>query len=120
MMPIAPPPRKSGFPIWVLIPIAIGLCGIVSFLAIWQFLTPSEHITSVAYSDFLVEVRAGHVEEISVHDRDYRFRTHREGGQGGQGSLVRHTVGPVADQALVNSLKPDDPNLPPPKIYFEK
>ncbi len=117
MMPIAPPPRKSRFPLWILIPIAIVLCGFVAFVTLWQFLAPREHITTVAYSDFLAEVHAGHVEQISVRDREYRFRTRPEGGQA---SVVREAVGPVADQALVSSLKPDDPSLPPPKIYFER
>ena len=117
MMPIAPPPQpKQKFPVWILIPIAIGLCAIFTFLAIWQFLTPSERRVPVAYSDFISEVHAGRVDEIRIRDREITFRVHDSQGR----YTMKETTGPIPDQALVESLKPTDPNLPLPKVYFEK
>jgi len=34
--------------------------------------------------------------------------------------VTKETIGPIPDQALVDSLKPADPSLPLPKVYFEK
>jgi cell division protease FtsH len=117
MMPIAPPPRpKERFPIWILIPIGVAMCALFSFLAIWQFLTPAERRVPVAYSDFMAEVRAGRVDEIRIRDREIRYRVHDSSGR----IVTKETVGPIPDQALVVSLKPDDPSLPPPKVLFEK
>ncbi|HSO40225.1 MAG TPA: ATP-dependent metallopeptidase FtsH/Yme1/Tma family protein [Labilithrix sp.] len=117
MMPIAPPPQpRQKSPIWILIPIGAAICAIVSFLAIWQFLTPGERRVPVAYSEFLAEVHAGHVDEIRIHDREVTFRIHDSSGR----VVTKETIGPIPDQALVASLKPDDPSLPLPKVYFEK
>jgi ATP-dependent Zn protease len=79
-------------------------------------LTPSERVVPVAYSDFLQEVHAGRVEEIRIKNREIRFRLRGTDGR----SPTRETIGPVPDQALVDSLKPDDPSAPLPKISFEK
>ncbi len=115
MMPIAPPPRPKQ-KVWILIPIGVVLCALFSFLAIWQFLTPAERKVRVAYSDFIAEVHAGRVDEIRIRDREVTFRVHDSSGR----VTTKETVGPVPDQALVASLKPDDPNLPLPKVFFEK
>lgn len=117
MMPIAPPPQpKQKFPVWVLIPIGVGICALVTFLAIWQFLTPAERRVQAAYSDFITDVRAGRVEEIRIRDREFTYRVHDSSGA----VVTKETIGPIPDQALVASLKPDDPNLPLPKVFFEK
>jgi cell division protease FtsH len=117
MMPIAPPPRpKEKLPLWILIPIGAAICLLVSFLAIWQFLTPAERKVPVAYSDFITEVHAGRVEEIRIRDREITFRVHDSSGR----VVTKETIGPIPDQALIVSLKPDDPNLPLPKVFFEK
>jgi cell division protease FtsH len=94
----------------------------VMFLAIWQFLSPTDRRVQASYSDFLADVRAGRVEEIRIHDRDvdYRIRRSDAAPAGSAGQQIRHTVGPVPDQAFLDSLKPADPNQPPPKIVFEK
>lgn len=121
MMPIAPPPQPpSRFPRWAFFPIAfvIVVFALGIFLGIWQFLTPAERKLPVAYSDFLAEVHAGHVDEIRIHDREITFRVHDPSNPTRR--IVKETVGPIPDQALVASLKPDDPNLPLPKIFFEK
>ena len=86
------------------------------FLAIWQFLTPAERVVPVAYSDFLEEVHAGKVAEIRIRNREIRYRLRTGDGH----SPTRETIGPVPDQALVDSLKPTDPSAPLPKITFEK
>ena len=89
---------------------------LIGFLALWQFLSPTERKMPVAYSEFLSEVHAGKVDEIQIHDRDIRFRVKAGDGR----SVIKDTVGPIPDQALVESLKPTDPNAPLPKIVFEK
>jgi cell division protease FtsH len=112
------PPEKKPFPYWVLV-IPLGgfalLFGL--FLAIWQFLTPAERVVPVPYTDFLAEVHAGKVEEIHIHDREIRYRLRAADGTR---PPVRETIGPIPDQALVESLKPTDPSAPLPKIIFEK
>ena len=87
----------------------------VAFLALWQFLAPGERRVLVAYSELLAEVHAGHVEEIRIHEREVTFRVHDSSGR----AVTKETIGPIPDQALVDSLKPDDPSLPL-KVYFEK
>jgi cell division protease FtsH len=56
--------------LWVLL--------IVMFLAIWKFLDPQEHKQAVAFSEFVTEVQAGHVDEIRIKDREYSFRVERQ------------------------------------------
>lgn len=108
---------KRGFPwIFVVFP-AVALVFVGGFLAIWQFLSPSERKTPVAYTDFVSEVRAGRVDEIVIHDREIRYRT--RGAEGRPGS-IKETIGPVPDQRMLDTLKPDDPNVPAPKIRLEK
>lgn len=119
MMPYTPtPPPPSRFPSWVFIPIAMAVVVVCLgvFVGIWQFLAPSERLVPVAYSDFVTEVRAGNVEDIRIHDREYRFRVHAANGR----TVVKEAIGPVPDQAVIDSLKPDDPTKPTPKIIFEK
>jgi cell division protease FtsH len=116
MAPGAPSPKQS-FPFVVLVIPAMALALIATFLVIWQFLTPTERRIPVAYSDFLAEVHAGRVEEIHIHDREIRYRLRSPDARR---STVRETVGPIPDQALIETLKPTDPNAPLPKITFEK
>jgi cell division protease FtsH len=112
---MAEPSSKKPFPVvYVVVPAVIMV--LIGFLALWQFLSPTERKAPVAYSEFLIEVHAGKVQEIRIHDRDIRFRV--IGGDGR--SMIKDTVGPIPDQALVESLKPTDPNAPLPKIFFEK
>ncbi len=91
---------------------------ILMFLAIWQFLSPTQHTTPVAFSEFVNEVHAGHVDEIRIKDRDYSFRVHT--GDGSKGTIQKESVGPLADEALLASLKPDSKEAPLPKVFFEK
>ena len=91
---------------------------ILMFLAIWQFLSPTERKQTVAFSEFVTEIKAGRVEELHIKDRDYTFRLHGADPQKGNGN--KEAIGPVADEALLATFKPDDPKLPAPKIFFEK
>jgi len=112
---MAEPSSKKPFPVvYVVVPLVVLV--LIAFLALWQFLTPAERRAPVAYSEFLTEVRAGKVSEILIHDRDIRFRMIGPEGR----AVTKDTVGPIPDQALVESLKPTDPNAPLPKIVFEK
>jgi cell division protease FtsH len=86
-------------------------------LAIWQFLGNPDKRQTVAFSDFLNEVRSGKVEEIHIKDREYTFRVH---GADPAKPTQKESVGPVADEALLAMLKPDDKAQPAPKIFFEK
>ncbi len=47
--------------LWVLL--------IVMFLAIWQFLSPTDRKQPVAFSEFVEEVQKGHVKDIHIKDR---------------------------------------------------
>jgi cell division protease FtsH len=96
--------------LWVLL--------IVMFLAIWQFLNPPERRQAVAFSEFVTEVQAGRVDEIRIKDREYTFRVHA--ADGAKSTAQKEAVGPVADEALLATLKPTNKEAPVPKIYFEK
>ncbi|MEO8875276.1 MAG: ATP-dependent zinc metalloprotease FtsH [Polyangiaceae bacterium] len=96
--------------LWVLL--------ILMFLVIWQFLSPTDRKPPVAFSEFVNEVHAGHVDEIHIKDREYSFRTRTSDTNK---TVAQHeSVGPTADEALVSMLKPDNKDTPAPKIYFEK
>jgi ATP-dependent Zn protease len=112
------PSPKRGFPVALVVAIPVAIFGflIVAFLAIWQFLTPSSKHVIVAYSDFVSEVRAGKVEEIQIRDREYRYRLKSTDGR----LVLKETIGPPTDDKCFASLRPDDPNLPAPRISFEK
>src|SRR3954462_15391609 len=88
------------------------------FLTIWQFLTPAERKVPVAFSDFVNEVHAGRVDEIRIKDREYTYRL--KGADPGKGGGTKEAVGPLADEKLVDNLKPTDPATQPPKVFFEK
>ncbi|WP_394848347.1 ATP-dependent zinc metalloprotease FtsH [Pendulispora brunnea] len=95
--------------LWVLL--------ILMFLAIWQFLSPADRKQPVAFSEFLNEVHAGHVDDIKIKEREYIFRVHTGDAKA---TVTKETVGPLADEALLNTLKPDSKEAPAPKIAFEK
>ncbi len=96
--------------LWVLL--------ILMFLAIWHVLNPSERHQPVAFSEFVAEVHAGHVEEVKIQDHEYNFRVRT--GDSGKTTVQKESVGPLADEQLLETLKPDNKEAPAPKIYFEK
>ncbi len=91
---------------------------ILMFLAIWQFLSPADRKPPVAFSEFVSEVHAGKVDEITIKDREYSFRVHT--ADGSKQTVQKETVGPAADEQLLQTLKPDNKDAPQPKIKFEK
>ena len=94
--------------LWVLL--------IVMFLAIWNVLQPSERKQQVSFTEFSSWVHQGQVTDVRVKDHEYTF-THVVDGK----SQQMETLGPVADEALVQDLENNplgkDGKL---KIYFEK
>ena len=117
-----PPKKSSGLKFGVL---ALGgwLLLIVLFLAIWQFLSPTERTIPVAYTTFLDDVHAGRVEETRVRGReiDYRLAAPEGSAPGAKPpSVTRHTTGPVPDQAFLDTLRPTDPSRAASKVTFEK
>jgi cell division protease FtsH len=96
--------------LWVLL--------IVMFLAIWQFLSPNDKKQPVAFSEFLNEVHAGHVDDIKIKDREYVFRVHTPDAS--KATVQKETVGPMADEGLLATLKPDSKEAQAPRILFEK
>ena len=91
---------------------------IVMFLTIWQFLTPADKKVPVAFSDFVTEVKQGKVDEIKIKDHEYSYRV--RGGDQNSSKGWREATGPIADEKLLENLKPEDPKQAPPKIFFEK
>ncbi len=91
---------------------------IFMFLAIWNFFQPSERRSAAAFSEFLNEVHAGHVEEIRIKDREYSYRV--KGTDGSKATTQREAIGPIADEALLSQLKPEDKTKEAPKVTFEK
>jgi cell division protease FtsH len=98
--------------LWVLL--------IVMFLAIWQFLSPTDRKQPVAFSEFIEEVQKGHVKDIHIKDREYTFTVHN--ADGAKTTIQREAVGPTPDEALLSTLKPaaDVKDATPPKVFFEK
>ena len=91
---------------------------ILMFLAIWQFLSPTDRKQPVAFSEFISEVHAGKVDEIKIKDREYTFRVHTDGAA--KQTVQKEAIGPTADGALLQTLKPDNKEAAAPKIYLEK
>ncbi len=98
--------------LWVLL--------IVMFLAIWQFLSPTDRKQPIAFSEFVEEVQKGHVKDIHIKDREYTFTVHN--ADGAKTTIQREAVGPIPDEALLATLKPaaDVKDATPPKVFFEK
>jgi hypothetical protein len=61
----------------------------------------------VAFSEFLLEVEAGHVDRLAVSGRIYTFQA---------GSRVQETVGPKLAASELASLRSSNPALPAPAI----
>jgi cell division protease FtsH len=81
-------------------------------------LSPTDRKPPIAFSEFVNEVHAGHVDEIHIKDREYSFRTRTSDSNK---TVAQHeSVGPMADEELISTLKPDNKDTPPPKVYFEK
>jgi cell division protease FtsH len=98
--------------LWVLL--------IVMFLAIWQVLQPSDRKQQVSFSQFVSLVHSGSVTDVRVKEHDYTFTQVQDGK-----STQKETIGPIADQALLDDLEKKDPGAgrtPNDKlqIYFEK
>jgi cell division protease FtsH len=98
--------------LWVLL--------IVMFLAIWQVLQPGERKQQVSFSQFVGLVHSGQVTEVHIKDHEYGF-TQVIDGKG----AMKETLGPIADQALIDDLQKKDPTTghnPSDKlqVYFEK
>ena len=82
--------------LWVLL--------ILMFVAIWQFLQPPPSKQVVSWSDFLNEVHAGTVEQITIKDRKYLFRV--RASETTKTYVEKETKGPAADGKILESLKP--------------
>ncbi len=98
--------------LWVLL--------IVMFLAIWQVLQPGERKQQVSFSQFVGLVHSGQVTEVHIKDHEYGFTQIIDGK-----NAQKETLGPVADQALVDDLEKKDAatgHTPSDKlqVYFEK
>ena len=99
--------------LWVLL--------ILMFVAIWQFLQPPDRRLQVAFSDFLNEVHAGNVEQITIKDKKYVFRVRASEGAGPKGTIEKETRGPVFDGKLLETLRPTAPEKADkgPRILFD-
>jgi cell division protease FtsH len=99
--------------LWVLL--------IVMFLAIWQVLQPGERKAQVAFSEFVALVHSGNVKDVRIKDHEYTFTKIDGSGK----TTTTETLGPIADQKLVDDLEAADkdkgwtPNKEF-KVFFEK
>ncbi len=94
---------------------------IVMFLAIWNFLSPVQPKQPQAFSEFLNEVHSGHVDTVKIKDREYTYTVKATGPDGVKGTnAARETIGPLADEKLLDDLRPDDKTQPAPRVTFEK
>ncbi|MGD0528408.1 MAG: ATP-dependent metallopeptidase FtsH/Yme1/Tma family protein, partial [Polyangiaceae bacterium] len=82
--------------LWVLL--------IVMFLAIWQVLQPGERKQQVSFSQFVTWVHSGTVIDVHIKDHEYTFTRVDNGKQ-----VTNETLGPMADQALIDDLQKKDP-----------
>jgi cell division protease FtsH len=90
------------------------------FLAIWQVLQPGERKQQVSFSGFMALVHSGQVTEVHIKDHEYGFLQVQDGK-----NTQKETLGPIADQALIDDLEKKDPaagRTPSDKlqVYFEK
>ncbi len=91
---------------------------IFMFLAIWQFLGNAERKPAIAFSEFVSEVHAGKVKQINIKDREYTYQLN----EGDPRTNTRTTTGPLADETLLATLRPDASakEQQVPRIFFEK
>ncbi len=91
---------------------------IFMFLAIWQFLGNAERKPAIAFSEFVTEVHAGKVKQINIRDREYTYQLN----EGDPRTNSRTTTGPLADETLLATLRPDPSakEQQVPRIFFEK
>ncbi len=82
--------------LWVLL--------IVMFLAIWQVLQPGERKAQVAFSEFVALVHSGNVKDVRIKDHEYTFTKIDGSGK----TTTTETLGPIADQKLVDVLEAAD------------
>jgi hypothetical protein len=66
----------------------------------------------VPFSDLVMEVEMGHVEEIAVHGCVYTFKTRDGAGR----TTTREARGPAATQAELLAWRPSDAALPAPRV----
>ncbi len=94
---------------------------IVMFFAIWNILQPGDRKAPIAFSEFIEAVQKGQVKDIHIKEHDYTFTLHSTDGSS-KAPSVREAVGPIPDEALLATLKPnaDVKDATAPKIYFEK
>src|SRR5687768_15883473 len=90
------------------------------FLTIWNFLTPQDKKVPTAFSEFVTDVKQGKVDEIKIKDHEYSYKVRGADPGGRDKGGWKEAVGPVADEKLLETLKPEDPKTAPPKVYFEK
>jgi len=95
--------------IWILI--------FVMFLGVWHVLYPQERAQPVAFSEFVAQVQAGQVEDVHIRDREYVFRLKAADGVR---PVEKETIGPRADDALLARLRPENKDIAPPRITFER
>src|SRR6476469_251505 len=97
--------------LWVLL--------ILMFVAIWQFLQPPDRKQNVAFSEFLNEVHAGNVEQITIKEQKYVFRVRAT--ESTKAFVEKETKGPQVDGKLLESFKPTAPDKADkvPRILFE-
>ena len=82
--------------LWVLL--------IVMFLAIYQVLQPGERKQQVSFSQFVGLVHSGQVTEVHIKDHEYQFTQIQDSK-----NVQKETLGPLADQALIDDLQKKDP-----------
>jgi cell division protease FtsH len=71
-----------------------------------------------AFSEFVGDVKAGKVDDITIRDTDYAYTLKEVEGK--KGNRQRETIGPKADEKLLSELRPDNKELAAPKITFAK
>jgi hypothetical protein len=86
----------------------------VGYAVVHDAMTRPAH-TRVAFSDLLAAIDMGLVEEIRIEGPLYVFRIRTpDGGR----VATEEAIGPEANEAQINVLRPRDPQLPPPKVVF--
>ena len=86
-------------------------------LLIWQvFLAPVDKYVPATYDQFVLDVRAGRVEEVRLDGNEVRYRVHLND----RTTVTKGTTAPSKEQAIRDARTIDAPNAVAPKLVVER
>ena len=95
----------------------MSAAGVSTTLLVWRVLTPNAPPRAqVPFDDFIADAHAGRVMDVHIDGDVYRFTVRRDAT-----SVTEQTTGPRPDIPQIRALmRPANPDVRAPRIYFER